>query len=178
MPEILFPEIIKKMGNVKELEIRKSIKSSENLIKSESKYCNIYLDISIDDELVAERVVSDLLRNIQFTRKKNNFHVGELIKLIIGTDKTSLTDYLEKNKEDIAKKVTAKDIEIIDKKIERLDNYIKEEITLCPNDKCFASLKAKFINNLKRKNNLECPYCNEMINNKDIINITFQFKKI
>ncbi len=178
MPEIKFPAIIKQIGNVKELEIIKSIKPTENLLKGESKYCNIYLDNSVDDELIAERVESDLLRNIQFTRKKNKFQTGELVKLIIGTEERILANYLEKNKGKIAKKVAAKEIEILNDKIKQLDDFIYEEIILCPNNKCHASLKSKFINKLHKNKDLQCPYCNNIVNAKDIINITFQFKKI
>ena len=38
MPKISFPEIVKKVGNVKELAIKDSVKSDDNLIKVESKY--------------------------------------------------------------------------------------------------------------------------------------------
>jgi len=55
MPKITFPEIVKKVGNVKDLTIEDSVKSDDNLIKVESKYCNIYLDTSLDDELLAEK---------------------------------------------------------------------------------------------------------------------------
>ena len=48
MPEIKFPDVIKQMGNVKELEIIKSAKPTINFLKVESKLCNIYLDISLD----------------------------------------------------------------------------------------------------------------------------------
>ncbi|GAF87977.1 unnamed protein product, partial [marine sediment metagenome] len=61
MPEIGFPEIIKQIGNVEELEIKKSVESADNLRKVEHKYCNIYLDVSIDDELLNERVINDLI---------------------------------------------------------------------------------------------------------------------
>ena len=177
MPEILFPEIIKQMGNIKEIEILKSVKQTENLLKAESKYFNIYLDISVDDELVAERVESDLLRNIQYTRKKNKFKVGEQIKLIIGIENTLLANFLENNKNNIAKKVAAIDIEIVNKNIDKLENYILGELKMCPNDKCYATLKSNFIDNLKKNKVLKCPYCNKIVNNEDIINITFQFKK-
>ena len=53
------------MGNIKQLEIMKLVKQTENLVNAKSKYCNICLNISVDRELIAERVVSDLLRNIQ-----------------------------------------------------------------------------------------------------------------
>ncbi|MFX1325210.1 MAG: isoleucine--tRNA ligase, partial [Promethearchaeota archaeon] len=86
MPDLTFPEIITQVGNVKTLEVKESVKMDDNLVKADSKYCNIYLDISLDDELLAERVINDLIRNIQFSRKKNNFKVGEKISLSIGTD--------------------------------------------------------------------------------------------
>ncbi len=178
MPKILFPEIIKQMGNVKKLEIIKSVKLTNNLLKTESKYCDIYLDISVDDELVAERVVSDLLRNIQFTRKQNKFQVGEQIKLDLGTKNKFLVDYLERNKDIIAKKVTANEIEVVNNILEQQDDYIYGKLTLCPNNKCLAALKAKFIDKLNKKDNLNCPYCDKALKIKDIINITFQFRKI
>ena len=81
MPKLTFPEIVKKVGNVKELQIKESVIPDDNLSKAESKYCNIYLDTSLNDDLLAERVINDLIRNIQFTRKKNKFNVGEEINL-------------------------------------------------------------------------------------------------
>ncbi len=177
MPEILFPEIIKKMGNVKELEIIKSVKPAENLIKSESKYCNIYLDISIDDELIAERVVSDLLRNIQFSRKKNNFKVGEEISLAIGTNAQFLKEYIEKNKDTISDKVTAKNLEICLGDLTKEKDKVIGTLNICPNKDCSASLKDKVISKLKNKVELNCPYCNINLKESDIKLIEFQFKK-
>jgi isoleucyl-tRNA synthetase len=69
MPKLTFPEIVKNVGNVKELQIKDSVKPDDNLSKAESKYCNIYLDTSLDDDLLSERVINDLIRNIQFSRK-------------------------------------------------------------------------------------------------------------
>jgi len=178
MPEILFPEIIKQMGNVKKLEIVKSIEFTNDLLKAESKYCNIYLDISIDEELIAERVESDLLRNIQFTRKQNKFQVGEQIKLDIGTRNKFLADYLGQNKNNIAQKVTAKEIEIINSIFEQKNDYIYGKIALCPNNKCFASLKSRFLGKIQKNKDLKCSYCNQVIKSEEIINITFQFKKV
>jgi len=177
MPEIKFAYIIKQMGNVKELEIVKSFKQTKNFLKAESKLCNIYLDISLDEELLAERVVNDLIRNIQFSRKKNNFKVGEEILLAIGTNAQLLKGYIEKNKDTIKDKVTAKALEI------SLGDLIKEKdkvigtLNICPNKDCSASLKEKIISKLKDKVELNCPYCNINLKESDIKLIEFQFKK-
>ena len=90
----------------------------------------------------------------------------------------SLTDYLEKNKDSIAKKVTAKEIEVVNNIFEQQNDYIYGKMTLCPNNKCFASLKSKLVNKIQKTKNLKCSYCNEPINAKDIISIVFHFKKI
>ncbi len=178
MPKIEFPEIIKKVGNVKELEIVKSVKQSDNLIKAESKFCNVYLDVSVDDELLSERIINDLLRNIQFSRKKNNFKVGEEITLTIGTKTEHLNKYLEKNKELISDKVSAKELEILLDDLTQENGKIFAKLNICPNKECSASLKDNIISKLKKKVALNCPYCNSAIKEDTINSITFNLKKI
>ncbi|MFX1323276.1 MAG: isoleucine--tRNA ligase [Promethearchaeota archaeon] len=178
MPKIEFPEIIKKVGNVKELEIVKSVKQSDNLIKAESKFCNVYLDVSIDDELLSERIINDLLRNIQFSRKKNNFKVGEEITLTIGTKTEYLNKYLEKNKELISDKVSAKELEILLDDITQENSKVFAKLYICPNKECSASLKDNIISKLKKKVALNCPYCHSAIKEDTIKSITFNLKKI
>ncbi|MFX1346885.1 MAG: isoleucine--tRNA ligase, partial [Promethearchaeota archaeon] len=112
MPKITFPEIVKNVGNVKELTIEDTVESNDNLIKVESKYCNIYLDINLDEELLAERIINELIRNIQYSRKRNNFKVGEQITLSIGTNSEYLKNYIERNVELLSDRVTAKKLEI------------------------------------------------------------------
>ncbi len=178
MPKIEFPEIIKKVGNVKELEIVKSVKQSDNLIKAESKFCNVYLDVSVDDDLLSERIINDLLRNIQFSRKKNNFKVGEEITLTIGTKTEYLNKYLEKNKELISDKVSAKKLEILLDDLTQENGKVFAKLNICPNKECSASLKDKIISKLKKKVALNCPYCNSAIKEDTINSITFNLKKI
>ena len=168
MPELIFPEIIKQMGNVKDLEITDSIKDSENLVKLESNNFNIYLDTSVDDDILAERVVSDLVRNIQFLRKKNKYKVGEEISLSIGTQTEYLKNFIEKHKDAISEKVTAKNIEFVAGDLEIIEASIKGELKICPNKDCSASLK---------KVSKNCPYCNGALKEEEVNKIDFHFKK-
>ncbi|MFX1260132.1 MAG: class I tRNA ligase family protein, partial [Promethearchaeota archaeon] len=178
MPEIAFPDIIKTIGNVKKLEINESIKIEKNLIKVESKFYNLYLDSSVNDELLGERVVNDLIRNIQFSRKKSNFKVGEKILLKIGTKTEYLKEYLEKNKEIISDKVTAEELEIILGDVPRIDGEILGTLNICATKDCSASLKDNIISNLTKKSNLKCPYCNSDLTKDTIKELHFSFKKL
>jgi len=177
MPEILFPEIIKKVGNVKELEIRKSIETDDKLIKAESKYYNIYLDISLDDDLLAERVINDLIRNIQFTRKKKGFKVGEKIKLKIGTNTEYLKDFIEKYHDFISDKVSAEKLDILLGDLSDDKNLVMGELNICPNRDCSAALKDNVIAKLKKHSNATCPHCKSELNLSTIKPVLFNFTK-
>ncbi|MFX1303238.1 MAG: isoleucine--tRNA ligase [Promethearchaeota archaeon] len=177
MPKIEFPEIIKKIGNVKELEIVKSVKPSDNLIKAESKFCNVYLDISIDNDLLSERLVNDLIRNIQFIRKKNGFKVGEKIFLKIGTKIKYLKDFLERNRNTIKDKINVENLEIASVDLTEEKDKIFGSLNICPNRDCSAALKDNIISRLKKRLELKCPHCKSNISENTIKTITFSFKK-
>ncbi|MFX1480812.1 MAG: class I tRNA ligase family protein, partial [Promethearchaeota archaeon] len=178
MPELSFPEIIKQIGNVKELEIKDSVEAGGTLVEAESKYCNIYLDTELDDELLAERVVNDLVRNIQYARKKNNFRVGEKINLFIGTNVEYLKKYIKNNKSAISEKVSAQNLEIVEGNLNKEKEKVYGELNLCSNKICSASLKENIIKKLKGNTENTCPYCNIQLKMDDIKKITFNFIKI
>ncbi|MFW9938401.1 MAG: isoleucine--tRNA ligase [Candidatus Thorarchaeota archaeon] len=178
MPKVEFPEIIKKVGNIKELVIVKSVKSLDNLVRAESKFCNVYLDVSVDDEILSERIINDLLRNIQFSRKKNKFKVGEEITLTIGTKTKYLNKYLEENKELISDKVSARELEILLDDLTPEDGKVSAKLNICPNKECSASLKDNVLSKLKKKVGVNCPYCNSIIKEDTVKSITFNFTKI
>jgi valyl-tRNA synthetase len=178
MPKISFPDLIKQVGNVKELEIKESIKVNDRLIKVESKYCNVYLDTSLDDELLGERVVNDLIRTIQFTRKKNNFKVGEEIELSLATDAEYLKNYMQNNETSISDKVSAHELEVkIGNSLES-DTEASGRLTICSNRQCSASLKNNIVAKLEEKPCTTCPYCNTNLTKDNIKNITFKFLKL
>ncbi|MFX0022008.1 MAG: isoleucine--tRNA ligase [Candidatus Hermodarchaeota archaeon] len=177
MPKLEFPEIIKKVGNVKDLEVVKSVKSSSHLIKAESKFCNVYLDISIDDSLLAERVVNDLIRNIQFIRKKHGYKVDEQIILKIGTKSKYLKDFLDNNQNIIAEKINVKELEILNKDLSDDKSVISGSLKICPNKDCSAALKDNIIAKLNKIPEFNCPHCKSRITSDKITEIKFNFKK-
>jgi len=177
MPEIIFPDIIKQMANVKNLEIVKSIKETANLIKTESKYCNIYLDISLDQDLLAERVNNDLIRHIQFSRKKNSFKVGEEIQLSLATEEPYLETYLKKSKDSISEKVTAKSLEIIKGELNEEKDFVYGKLPICPNQECSATLKYNIYAKLKKTKDIKCPHCNANLSDESIKSLSFSFAR-
>ncbi len=176
MPEIVFPEIIKKIGNVKELDIKTSIQNIEKLPKTETKYCIIYLDTSVDNELLAERVINDLLRNIQFTRKKNGFKVGEKIILDIGTKTEYLKEFLINFQDVISVKTNVENLQIISGELTKEEGKVFGRLNICPNHNCSAALKDNLISRLQKKDGLQCPYCEFNLQKNTIKTITFNFE--
>ncbi|MHA2289341.1 MAG: class I tRNA ligase family protein [Promethearchaeota archaeon] len=177
MPEIIFPDIIKKMANVKYMEIVKSIREKESLIKADSKFYNVYLDISLDPDLLAERVNNDLIRHIQFSRKKNNFKVGEEIQLFLATEEAYLEGYINNNKDSISEIVTAKQIDIIKGELKEDENKVYGKLPICPNQECSATLKDNIYEKLKKNKEVKCPHCNISLSDENIKNITFNFER-
>jgi len=177
MPDLTFPEIIKKIANVNNLEIKDGVQTNEDLAKAESKYCNIYLDKTVDDDLLAERVVNDLIRNIQFIRKKNGYKVEEKISLKIGANKAYLKDFLEKHQDTFKEKINIENLEIISEELTEEQGKIFAKLNICPNKECSASLKDNVITKLKKKAKVECPYCNYGLKENAINSVTFSFEK-
>ncbi len=175
MPKIGFPEIIKQIGNVKELEIKKSVKSADDLRKMEHKYANIYLDVKVDDELLNERVVNDLVRNIQFSRKKNDYKVGETISLAIGTSTDYLKRYIEAKRESISDKVSAKRFEVSSEELSEEKEKVFAKLYICPNKDCSASLKENINKRLQKGTEVQCPYCNAKLEEANLKSITYNY---
>ena len=170
-------EIVKQIGNVRDLVVLKSVKDTEQLLKMETKFCNIYLDTSLDDELLAERVINDLIRNIQYSRKKNKYNVGENIELAIGTNTDYLNKYLNKNKDLISEKVSASNLNIINENLQKEKGKVFDQLHICPNKECSASLKDNIVSQFKKQSEVKCPYCEKKIKEKDIKLIEFEFKR-
>ena len=177
LPDIEFTETIKKMINVKELKVVDSFTEDGDFAQIESKYGDIYLDLSVDDSLLAERVTNDLIRNIQYTRKNNDFQVGEEISLKIGSNTPYLNEFVEMNRELIADKVSASKFDIIDESFQQKDAQIFKVLNICPNKECSASLKKNAMKRVENKPDVKCPYCGTALEEDQIKVISFTFQK-
>jgi len=153
------------------------VKETKDLLKMDARYCTIYLDTSMDNDLLTERVVNDLIRNIQFSRKKSKYNVGEDISLIIGTVTNYLNDYIQRNKEFISEKVTASEINVIEKDIKQEKDKVYGQLYICPNKQCSASLKENIISKFKKQSEVKCPYCDTKLKESEIKTVKFNFKR-
>jgi len=177
MPEIAMPEVVKQLSNVKDLVVNDKVDQTENLLKAETKYCNLYLDISVNDNLLSERVINDLVRHVQFSRKKNKYKVGEKISLTIGSQEKYLQDYINMGKENITEKVTATNFEIVNEDLKEEKETVFGKLFVCPNKKCCATLKEKIALKLEKQDDVKCPHCEILLKDGDLKVISFQFKR-
>ncbi|MBY9007023.1 MAG: isoleucine--tRNA ligase [Candidatus Lokiarchaeota archaeon] len=177
IPEEEFLNIFKKTVNVKDLEIKKSFKANDAYIKTDSKYGTIYLDKSVDENILTERVINDLIRNIQFSRKVNKFQVGEKISLKIGTNTNYLNQYIENSKDLISNKVSANAFEVYNEDIKDDKNEIYEELKLCANKDCSASLKNNLIKKFEKQSTIKCPHCETELKVDSTKTISFTYEK-
>jgi len=77
--------------------------------KKENKEISVELDTKMTPELEAEGYAREISRKVQAARKKAGFVKGDKIKLAVIVDK-SIKDYVEKWKDFIAERVSAKEI--------------------------------------------------------------------
>jgi hypothetical protein len=122
-------------------------------------------------------VVNDLIRHIQFYRKKNKFKVGENISLTIGSPVKHLEKLISIGKGTIADKVTATELKVLNDDLKESDGMVYGKLNVCPNPDCCATLKDNFSNRLKKQKSINCPHCNVVIKQGDLKSISFQFKK-
>ena len=177
MPEIALPNVVKQLSNVKELVIENDVKDKKGFLKAETKYCNLYLDNNLDEDLLSERVVNDLIRHIQFSRKNNKFKVGENISLTIGSPEKQLEKLVSIGKSTISDKVTATELNIKSEELKKSEGLVYGKLNVCPNPDCCATLKDNFATRLKKQKSVNCPHCNIVIKDGDLRSISFQFKK-
>ena len=77
------------------------------------------LNLTIDDTLLAERIVNEFVRRVQTLRKEKKLQVGDKIILKYYTDDSVIKQALSKNKELIKNRVEASEIQQIEQVTEQ-----------------------------------------------------------
>jgi aspartate carbamoyltransferase regulatory subunit len=73
--------------------------------------------------------------------------------------------------------VTAKSFLLESGEVKAEDDKVYGKLSICPNKKCSASLRDNLIKKLKKQADVHCPYCNTVLKEESIKNITFNFKR-
>ncbi|NVM28962.1 MAG: isoleucine--tRNA ligase [Candidatus Helarchaeota archaeon] len=127
-------DIISNQANVKATELvlpPQKIGDSKFFSIKEIPNAVVALDLQVTEELKLERILRELQRHIQQTRKKNKFHVKENIDIVIISKDESLISSLEELKTALKQKIGAKTLELTTKLPEKAKKWkIKGDLTL------------------------------------------------
>ncbi|MCP4762191.1 MAG: hypothetical protein GY870_10445, partial [archaeon] len=131
MSELIFKELIQQMTNVKEVSVIKKTLKGDNIKETEIKECNLLLDLEDTSELQQERIIRDLMRNLQSLRKQAGLKTGEAISLQLSTNNDFAYKALETHKDALISKVTAEPLNIDSKVIKKESDSTYHDFHLC-----------------------------------------------
>ncbi|MCP4764038.1 MAG: isoleucine--tRNA ligase [archaeon] len=177
MSELIFKELIQQMTNVKEVSIIKKTLKGDNIKETEVKECNLLLDLEDTSELQQERIIRDLMRNLQSLRKQAGLKTGEAISLQLSTNNDFVYKALETHKDALISKVTAEPLNIDSKVIKKESDSTYHDFHLCLNGTCYASIREKAAQKVLDGKESSCNYCNKKVDPKTLGIIQIQFKK-
>jgi isoleucyl-tRNA synthetase len=113
--------MIETLANIKEVKVG----AREGLLEGETRFGKVYLDTTLDEELLVEGAFRELVRTIQEERKKRKMNVWDKIKLKIGESETSL-NILERFGDRLIEEVGAESI-LVEKNLEGKEVEIHNE---------------------------------------------------
>lgn len=128
--------IVEQEVNVKKAEIVDNIDKGEKIVKKTEYHIDIALDMTITEKLKNEGILREILRQIQFLRKKAGLKANDLMNLYWDTDCEYIVKIINDNVEDIKKntlisKMYNKKTEV--KKIEKNVAINKDKLYLAIN---------------------------------------------
>lgn len=94
-------ELIKQELNVKKIAITEKFLKDEKVITKTNSNISVGLDISLNDELIEEGMYREIIRQIQFLRKKNGFKALDKIDLIWFSKSDKIIKILKKYQKEI-----------------------------------------------------------------------------
>lgn len=101
-------DVLMFMCNTKSIETTKDVPKGD-FSEVKFKYGKVFVDKSVDEDLLEESLVRELIRQIQSMRKENKLHVKESILLTLSSDKRT-NDIIDKYYNQIKKEVGAKEL--------------------------------------------------------------------
>ncbi len=126
-------KIIEQEINVKNVVIAKSISKAKNIIVKKEYHIEVGLNVLITAKLKSEGILREIVRQIQFLRKKAGLQADDKMFLFWNTESKFISNLINENVASIMKKTLStkvKNCEISDEKISKVINIDNEKLYL------------------------------------------------
>ena len=175
---LVFQNLIQEMSNVKELTVVSDKPTDSNLKSAEVGDFTVFLDLTDSEDLQQERILSDLLRQIQALRKQAKLQIGDPIALTLATSHPFLKKALQVHKPAIMKKVFAEKFTLSTKALEADEESTFLNFSVCTNGTCFAMVRENAVKKVQAGKAQICGYCNQELSEDLIGTIHIKFQKL
>ncbi|MHA1684148.1 MAG: isoleucine--tRNA ligase [Promethearchaeota archaeon] len=170
--------VLKREANVKVVTIGSEKPEGNNFIAGEHDKLGIFLDVSVDEEIMAERFFRDFFRQVQFLRKTAKLSVGDMIDLELQANEGIIQKYIQMFKGELTVKAYIKSLKFTNSD-EMQDTLLEQDMKFCPELGCLVPIKSKAIEKAKKTNarSVKCTYCSKEYLIENLLSIKIRFKK-
>jgi isoleucyl-tRNA synthetase len=120
--------IVEIYANIKQVDVVREAPQGNNIVKASEKPIEIYIDTTIDEELLLEGLARDFIRRVQMYRKELSLPVDYVLKeVIVYTPHDTMKKALDKYADYIKNEVRAEKITLIQSKPEDAKLWIIED---------------------------------------------------
>ena len=175
---LIFKDLIQEKSNVKNLEILSEKATDPDLKSAEVGEFTVFLDLTDSAALQQERILSDLLRQIQALRKQARLQIGDPIALTLATTHPFLKKTLKTHQPAIMKKVFAKQFNLSAIEVEADDDSTSLTFSVCTIGTCFAMIRENAVKKVRAGKAQTCGYCKQPLTEDLIGTIHIKFQKL
>ncbi|MBD3186547.1 isoleucine--tRNA ligase, partial [Candidatus Bathyarchaeota archaeon] len=169
--------IFENEANVKKVILGAKEPSGKDFLKGDLESLTVFLDTTIDDEIMAERFFRDIFRQLQYLRKRANLNVGEGINLEIQVKSPIIKKYMEEFSEDIKMNAYVDSITFVDEPVME-GALVDEGLFFCPMETCLVPVKSKKIKRAREKDGkIACYYCKETKEIDELLHLNVRFSR-
>jgi isoleucyl-tRNA synthetase len=111
-----YEDLLKEEVNVKEVKAVGSLEEQPNYVNKEGKSAQVALNTELSEELLMEGLVRELVRQVNFLRKKSGLSINDRVVVVYQTDSDFIESVLTKFDEDLKKQTLS-------------DGYLPESVT-------------------------------------------------